>query len=68
MWAEAATDGLVLYERGLLVSERFAGIRRLVAAGQISRRLIHAQPYWVLHNAELAEIGHSQFNLCDRLL
>ena len=55
MWAEAATDGLVLYERGWLVSERLAGIRRMIAAGRISRRLLHAQPYWVLRNAELAE-------------
>lgn len=47
MWAEAATDGLVLYERGWLVSERLAGIRRMIAAGRISRRLLHAQPYWV---------------------
>ena len=47
MWAEAATDGLVLYERGWLVSERLAEIRRMIAAGRISRRLLHAQPYWV---------------------
>ena len=55
MWAEAATDGLVLYERGWLVSERLAEIRRMIAAGRISRRLLHAQPYWVLRDAELAE-------------
>ena len=46
-WAEAATDGLVLHERGFEVSERLAGIRRMIAAGRISRRLVHGQPYWV---------------------
>ena len=47
MWAEAATDGVVLYERDWSVSERLAGIRRMIAAGRISRRRLHAQPYWV---------------------
>lgn len=46
-WAEAATDGLVLHERGFEVSERLAGIRRMISAGRISRRLVHGQPYWV---------------------
>ncbi|MDE2662406.1 MAG: toxin-antitoxin system HicB family antitoxin [Gemmatimonadota bacterium] len=46
-WAEVATDGLVLHERGWLVSERLADIRRMISAGRISRRLLHGQPYWV---------------------
>ena len=46
-WAEVATDGLVLYERGWAVSERLAGFRRMISAGRISRRLLHGQPYWV---------------------
>ncbi len=46
-WAEVATDGLVLHERGWSVSERLADIRRMISAGLISRRLLHGQPYWV---------------------
>ena len=46
-WAEVATDGLVLHERGWSVSERLADIRRMISAGRISRRLLHGQPYWV---------------------
>ncbi|MCY3700296.1 MAG: toxin-antitoxin system HicB family antitoxin [Gemmatimonadetes bacterium] len=46
-WAEAATDGRVLHERGWSVSERLADIRRMISAGRISRRLLHGQPYWV---------------------
>lgn len=46
-WAEVATDGLVLHERGWSVSERLADIRRMISAGRISRRFLHGQPYWV---------------------
>ena len=46
-WAEVATDGVVLLERGRTVSERLADIRRMISAGRISRRFIHGQPYWV---------------------
>ena len=46
-WAEVATDGLVLHERGWSVSERLADVRRMISAGRISRRLLHGQPYWV---------------------
>ena len=46
-WAEVATDGVVLHERGLEVSERLAGIRGMISAGRISRRLVHGQSYWV---------------------
>ncbi|WP_419933571.1 hypothetical protein [Candidatus Palauibacter sp.] len=47
MWAEVATDGIVLHERGLEVSERLAGIREMISAGRISRRRVHGQSYWV---------------------
>lgn len=46
-WAEVATDGFVLHERGWSVSERLADIRRMISAGRISRRSLHGQPYWV---------------------
>ncbi|WP_420462559.1 hypothetical protein [Candidatus Palauibacter sp.] len=47
MWAEVATDGVVLHERGPEVSERLAGIRGMISAGRISRRRVHGQSYWV---------------------
>ncbi|NJD18667.1 MAG: nucleotidyltransferase domain-containing protein [Gemmatimonadetes bacterium] len=47
LWAEAALDGVVLFERGLALSRRLAAMRRRIAAGQLSRRRIHGQPYWV---------------------
>jgi len=46
-WAEAATEGIVLRERGLEISRRLIDIRRRVAAGEITRRVVHGQPYWV---------------------
>ena len=47
MWAEVATDGIVLHERGPEVSERLAGIRGMISAGRIFRRRVHGQSYWV---------------------
>lgn len=47
LWAEAALDGVVLFERGLELSRRLAAMRRGIAAGQLSRKRIHGQPYWV---------------------
>jgi predicted nucleotidyltransferase len=46
VWAEAAIDGIVLFERELSVSRRLAAIRRQIAAGRLVRRVIHGQPYW----------------------
>lgn len=46
-WAEAATDGIVLFERGLDLSRRLSGIRRRIATGEIVRHVAHGQPYWV---------------------
>jgi predicted nucleotidyltransferase len=46
LWAEAAIDGIVLFERGLQVSRRLAEIRRDVLAGRLVRRTAHGQPYW----------------------
>lgn len=47
LWAEAALDGVVHFERGLVVSRRLASMRRRLVAGDITRRRVHGQPYWV---------------------
>ncbi len=47
VWAEAAIDGLVLFERGFQVSRRLAAVRSEIAGGRIRRRTVHGQPYWV---------------------
>lgn len=47
LWAEAAIDGVVLFDRDLSLSRRLVEIRRRVVAGEIIRREAHGQPYWV---------------------
>ena len=47
LWAEAAVDGVVLYDRDLSLSKRLVEIRRRIAAGEVVRREVHGQPYWV---------------------
>jgi hypothetical protein len=47
LWAEVALDGVVLFERGLIVSRRLAAVRREILAGRMSRRTTQGQPYWV---------------------
>jgi predicted nucleotidyltransferase len=46
VWAEAAIDGIVLFERGLEVSRRLVKVRHDVMAGRLVRRMAHGQPYW----------------------
>lgn len=46
-WAEAAVEGIVLYERGFEVSRRLVALRRRIAEGVYTRRWAHGQPYWV---------------------
>jgi len=46
LWAEAAIDGIVLFERGSRLSARLAEVRREIVAGRLVRRLSHGQPYW----------------------
>jgi hypothetical protein len=48
IWAEAAVDGLVLFDRGLGLSRRLARVRRDIAEGRLVRRVVHGQPYWTL--------------------
>jgi len=46
VWAEAAMDGVVQFERQHRVSRRLALVRRDVLSGRFVRRLVHGQPYW----------------------
>jgi hypothetical protein len=46
VWAEAAIDGIVLFERGMRITEHLIRVRREIAAGRIVRRVAHGQPYW----------------------
>lgn len=46
LWAEAAIDGLVLFERGVRLSARLVQVRHDVVAGRLVRRMAHGQPYW----------------------
>ena len=46
LWAEAALDGVVLFERDLRLSSCLARLRRSMAEGRLVRRVVHGQPYW----------------------
>lgn len=45
-WAEAALDGVVVFERDGLISAQLASLRHAIAAGRLVRKLVHGQPYW----------------------
>lgn len=47
LWAEAAVEGVILYDRDLSIARRLVEIRRRIVAGEIVRREMHGQPYWV---------------------
>jgi len=47
LWAEVALDGLVLFERDFTVSRTLADIRRRIVAGELMRREVGGQTYWV---------------------
>lgn len=47
LWAEAAVDGVVLFERALTVSRWLVQVRRRIAAGRLVRQRSYGQPYWV---------------------
>jgi hypothetical protein len=46
-WAEVALDGVILFERELLVSRLLMEIRHKIVSGHIVRRRLHGQSYWV---------------------
>ena len=47
LWAEAAIDGLVLFDRDGRLSASLARVCRAIAEGRFIRRVAHGQPYWV---------------------
>ena len=47
LWAEVATDGLILFERRLVVSRHLANVRRRLLDGELSARVADGQRYWV---------------------
>ncbi len=46
LWAEIATDGIVLFTRDLLLPSLLVRVRHDIAAGRIVRRVVHGQSYW----------------------
>jgi len=46
-WAEVALDGIVLFERGVVVSRLLVDLRRKIVAGELVQRRIHGQTYWI---------------------
>ena len=46
VWAEVAIDGIVLVDTGLRLSSYLADVRRAIAAGRLTRRVVHGQPFW----------------------
>jgi len=46
-WAEVALDGIVLFDRDLVLSRRLVEFRKMILDGSLERREIHGQPYWV---------------------
>ena len=46
-WAEVALEGVVLFERGLVVSRLLAALRKKIVSGRLVRRRAHGQHYWV---------------------
>jgi predicted nucleotidyltransferase len=48
VWCEAATDGLVFYDRDGRVDETLRRIRREIADGRLVRKHAHGQPYWTV--------------------
>lgn len=47
LWAEAALDGIVLFDRDLALSRSLMQLRREIAMGALRREVAHGQPYWV---------------------
>jgi hypothetical protein len=46
LWAEAAVEGIVLFETDDRLSAWLVRVRREIAAGRLVRRVAHGQPYW----------------------
>jgi hypothetical protein len=46
LWAEAAIDGIVLFECDSCVSAELVKIRHAVLEGRLVRKIAHGHPYW----------------------
>ncbi len=46
LWAEAAIDGQVLFDRDGRLAADLVRVRRAIAEGRLARRIAHGQPYW----------------------
>ncbi len=47
LWYEVALDGIVLFDRELLLSRFLSHVRELIAGGLVRRMVTHGHPYWV---------------------
>ena len=46
LWADAAIDGQVLFDRDGSVSEHLLRVRQAIAQGRLVRRVVQGKPYW----------------------
>ena len=46
VWLEVALDGVVAFDREGRVARLLSKVRRGIAAGEMTRRRAHGQPYW----------------------
>lgn len=51
VWFEIALDGLVLYDRNLVLSSFLSRVRNFIADGRVQRLLAHGHPYWIHVNS-----------------
>lgn len=47
IWAEIAIEGLILEDPDFRISQCLAHIRRKIACGELIRKTLHGQPYWI---------------------
>ncbi len=47
LWYEVALEGIVFWERELAISALLRRIREAMARGELRRRMIHGNPYWI---------------------
>ncbi len=47
LWAEAALDGVVLFDPDFSLSRHLVHVRKSIVTGVLIRREIHGHPYWV---------------------
>jgi hypothetical protein len=47
LWAEAAMDGVILFDPAYSLSRHLVGIRKQIVTGSLIRREVHGHPYWV---------------------